>query len=591
MITKVNSDDERLAGSCFRLFDGNSALTAQVCDGADGANDGIITFSDVPAGTWTLRETVTPSTSYQFAELRDVTIEDDEVTRVTVENTLKPGRLQVNKTNTDGRALQGACFDLREDDGGARCTDAYGVVIFGNLEPGSYTLVETQAPYGYQPAADVTGIQVNPGQTRVVNVTNSLIPPPANTGSVQVQKFYCPAGEDGEGTSFFGGAQGSQQLARTAGCERGNAAFTLVGDNGSGGPGAFQTGSDGQYQVTLTEGIYRLTETDPVLEENPTVRVRVNRGQMTTVIVINYVAPPEPDPITVNVAKYTCTPSFNGTRYEDFMESCANDEQLTNTITIRLQGPVTAKGVTGDGGERGKTTFTGLTPGSYTIFEERPHGIPTDYLFCGFQNSAESQWKAVNGSLTVKLDYGQTLTCTFHNIPEVVTEDTGTILVRKFVCEIKNPPKGYDWEEECGLSHQNASFSLARYDAESQAYGEPVIVQANPDGFVRFTHLQPGSYQLREVDGAWCHAESNSVNAQGDVVVTANKLSEVWIYNCVEPTEPPNTGSGDAATNPPPAGLPTGGEGNGEGPAELPSVAAFPLLAAAAWYANRRRAA
>jgi uncharacterized surface anchored protein len=586
VVTKVDGDGNRLAGACFRLFDGNRAVTLQVCDAADGASDGRITFANVPLGTWTLRETVTPSTDYQYAEQQDVRIRLNETTRVTVENELKPGRLQVNKTNTDGRVLQEACFDLREDTGGARCTDAYGVVVFSGLEPGRYTLVETQAPFGYQKTADVTNIEVRPGQTKVVNVVDQRTPPPANTGSVQVQKFYCPT--DGESrTAFFGGAQGSAELSRTAGCERGNAVFTLVGDNGTGGPGSFQTGSNGQYQVTVTEGIYRLTETDPQYgESQSTVRVRVNRGQMTTVIVINYVAPPEPEPIEIDVAKFTCAPSFNGTRYEDFMEGCTGEQQLTNDITVRLEGPVTGRAVTGGTGERGRVSFTDLVPGTYTISEDRPLTIPTDYLFCGLASNAVDQMKAVNGSLTVTLDYGDTLTCTFHNIPEVLTPDSGTILVRKFVCEVKSPPKGYDFEEECGLSHQNASFSLAKYNAEMQTYGEPVVVQANPDGFARWTHLSPGSYKLVEVDGTWCHAESNSVNAQGDVVVQANKLSEVWIYNCVEPQTPPNTGSGDAATNPPPATLPA----DGTGPVELPAISP-PILAAGAWLENRRRAA
>ncbi|MBA3380177.1 MAG: hypothetical protein H0T93_14970, partial [Chloroflexia bacterium] len=584
VITKVDGDGDALAGSCFRIFEGNSPITPQVCDSSDGSNDGLIRFNEIPVGTWTLRETIVPSQSYQFADLVDVQIRNNQTTEITVANELKPGRLQVNKTNEDGHVLQGACFDVAGDGAGEKCTNASGIVTFSNLEPGRYTLTETRAPYGYERAADIDDIRINPGATRVVNIVDERTPPPANTGSVQVQKFYCPAGEEGERTEFFGGAQGTQQLARTAGCEKGNAVFTLAADPGEGGPGEFQTGADGQYQVTVTEGLYRLTETDPDLEGNSTVRVRVNRGQMTTVIVINYLAPPEPEAATIDVAKYTCTPSFNGTLYEDFAAGCSASGQLTNNVTVRIEGPVAAKAITGDGGERGVTSFEDLAPGTYTIYEDRPYSIPTDYLFCGANPDLPADQKAVNGTLTLRIEYGDTLTCRFFNIPEQLTEDTGTILVRKYVCEVTNPPKGYDWDEECRLSNQNASFSLAFYNAEMKAFEDPEIGQANPDGLLRFTGLVPGTYQLREVDGAWCHAESNSVNSAGDVVVTANRLSEVWIYNCVDTQEPPNTGSGDAATNPPPGESPA----PFDEPHALPGLA-LPLLTAGAWLGGRNR--
>ncbi|MBA2775561.1 MAG: hypothetical protein H0U31_02390, partial [Chloroflexia bacterium] len=410
VVSKVDGDDDPLAGACFRLFDGNLPITAQVCDSTDGANDGRTRFGDIPVGTWTLRETVTPSPSFQYAQLVDVQIRSDQTTEVTIENVLKTGRLQVNKTNEDGHVLQGACFDVQGDNAGARCTNATGVVTFSDLEPGTYTLVETQAPYGYERASDVQNIQILPGQTKVIHVVDERTPPPANTGSVQVQKFYCPAGEGGERTQFFGGAQGSQQLARTAGCDKGNAVFTMIAEGGEGGPGEFQTGTDGQYQVTIPEGLYRLTETDPDLEGNSTVLVRINRGQMTTVIVINYLEPPEPAAAAIDATKHTCPPSFNGTLYEDFAEGCSGPGQLTNNITIRIEGPVSAKAVTGDGGTLGVTSFEDLPPGAYTIYEDRPFNIPTDYLFCGFNPDLPADWKAVNGKLTVTIDFGETLT-------------------------------------------------------------------------------------------------------------------------------------------------------------------------------------
>jgi hypothetical protein len=38
---------------------------------------------------------------------------------------------------------------------------------------------------------------------------------------------------------------------------------------------------------------------------------------------------------------------------------------------------------------------------------------------------------------------------------------------------------------------------------------------------------------MSEDGGNWCHAESDSVNAQGDVTVRANERSTVWIFHCV----------------------------------------------------------
>jgi hypothetical protein len=587
IVYKQDEAQQELPGGCFRLYNGDAPVTGQVCDNSDGTNDGTIQFSDVPTGTWTLRETLAPSTSYQIADSRDVTIRNDETTEVSVINTLKLGRIQIYKTNPKGQPLQEACFDLAPDGNDARCTDAAGVVVFSNLTPGTYNLTEVQAPYGYDEIAPMEGVKVQPGQTTVLRLVDKLTPPPANTGSVQIQKFYCPAGEAGERTRFLSGADGTAALANTSGCEKGNAVFTLIGESGEGGPGQFSTGDDGQYQVTVRQGVYDLTETDPDLAGDSDVQLRVYTGQLTTVVVINDIAPPEPEPATINVSKYTCSASFGGTLHEDFAQNCSSSEQLTNNITIRAQGPVNARHVTGDGGQRGQTSFTDLPPGTYTIYEDRPYNIPTDYLFCGFNGDAPSDYKAVNGKLEIDVEYGQTLTCQFFNIPEDLTEDTGTILVRKYVCEVENPPKGYDWENECRLSDEGANFTISRFNEEMQGFGEKTTGQANPDGLLRFTRLMPGMYQLLEVDSTWCHAESNSVNAKGEVVVQVNKLAEVWIYNCVKPNSPPNTGSGDAARTLNPFGE-VGGD-DGPGAATIAISLAWPLLAAGVWFTVRRR--
>jgi uncharacterized surface anchored protein len=588
LIYKQDGGKKILVGACFRLYDGNNPLTNTVCDGTDGSNDGIIRFSDIPVGTWELRETIAPSDAYQAAAPSDVEIEKDETTEVTVVNTLKTGRIKVEKTNPSGTALQGACFDVLEDSAGEKCTDANGFVLFDKLAPGSYTLRETKAPYGYQAIKDKTGIKVYAAKTTITEIVDQRIPADPNTGSVQVLKFYCPAGEAGERTVFLGGAAGNAELAKTAGCEVGNAAFNLDQDDGNGGPGNFTVGNDGRYQVSVPAGTYTLEETDPDLEGNSSVKLKVYKNQLTTVVVINYLAPPEPDPITINVTKWTCTPSFNGTLYDDFAQNCTEDSQLTNNITFRAEGPTNQKHVSGDGGQLGKTTFTDLTPGNYSLYEELPYNIPTSYGYCGVDSSWPADYKVVNGAFNLKLDWGDTLTCNFFNIPEDVTDTTGVVLVRKFVCDIKAPPKGYDWFEECSLSDQNAKFALNSYNGKTGKFQEFTQGTANNDGFLRFTKLKPGTYELKEIGATWCHAESDNVDSKGNVVVKAGKVSTVWIFNCVPTKNPPNTGSGDAAPNPPPVDG-DGNNGGGLAPTVTPAISyGWPLLLAAAWITWKR---
>src|SRR5699024_10236640 len=91
-------------------------------------------------------------------------------------------------------------------------------------------------------------------------------------------------------------------------------------------------------------------------------------------------------------------------------------------------------------------------------------------------------------------------------------------------------------------------FEIQQVDPKSgDLIGDPVQTNTNADGIVQFPMLVPGTYKLAEGDGEWCFARSNSVDANGDVVVQQDTSSEVWVYNCVGTKSPPKTGSGDAA--------------------------------------------
>ncbi|MER3437966.1 MAG: hypothetical protein C4346_10465, partial [Chloroflexota bacterium] len=542
-VKKVDAKGNPLPGACFSLKQGVVTKVPSRCDSADGANDGTITFTGIAVGTYTLHETQPPSASYEPVADTTVTITANTTKVITIKNTLKRGRILVKKVDQKGQPVQNACFDLAPDGAGAKCTDASGQVVFDNLDSTIvYKLTETKAPLGYVPVPPKTNIVVQPGLTTTITIVDKKAPPPPDTGSIRVIKFFCPAGKSGEATVFYDSSDpGTKKLAQTANCKKGNASFTLD-PQGPGETIEFNTGADGEYQATLPTGTYVLTEK----ATGASVEVEIFLNQQTTVVVLNFVKPQKPKPVTIKVTKYTCEPGFAGVYYSDFVDNCAYDEALTNGVTFRVAGAATQKRVTGDGGQKGKTTFSNLPAGFYTLEEEPPAGVGTVYGFCGWDPN-NPEFKTVDEDISFNLGQGDVFSCTFFNIPEEVTDTTGVIVIHKYVCDLPplKRPANFDWFNECAIQTTGVKFALS---LRTGGLYKPVSTgMTNPDGILRFGMLKPGTYQIKEVGGDWCHAESDSVDAQGNVIVKAGQRANVWIFNCVPTKEPPNTGAGTTA--------------------------------------------
>ncbi|MBA3450514.1 MAG: hypothetical protein H0T18_04810, partial [Chloroflexia bacterium] len=529
-----------LAGSCFALIDGGGQALAPRCDINGGADDGVILLPDIAVGEYTLRETRRPSADYEPAPDVGVEIIENITADVEVENRLRNGRILIRKTDPNGTPLAGACFDIVGDAAGESCTDATGTLVFSGLAPSIYRVVETAAPPGFLGGPALDPITVRPGSTTTVDVVNEPVPPPPDSGSIQVRKFFCPVGPGGGGITFVDSSNpDGGGLARTAGCTFGDAAFVLDGPSG---PIEFRTGSGGRFQTTLETGDYVLTELATGSSEALTVSVNT----LTTVVVVNYVEPEGEEPATIDVVKYTCAPGFQGRVWLDFAEFCRSDETLTNNVGFRLSGALSARRVTGDAGIGGVTQFAGLPAGDYRLREETPLGAVAVYAFCGL-DPASPNGRAVGDALTLRLAAGQTVTCHWFNVPEDLTGNTGAITVYKYACPVTVPPRSFDWYGRCDPQGQGVRFSLSVLDRDQFV---PVVTGATDgDGILRFTRLQPGAYQLTELDATWCHAESDNVNRDGNLIVEAGERASVWIFDCVGAKNPPNTGAGPMWAN------------------------------------------
>lgn len=191
---KLSDSNTPLGGATFELKDATGKVTTQT-----SSSNGLVKFDNLKKGTYTLTETVAPSNYSKDPKTYTVVIASNGDIKVdgvlyTGTNVFKVinkkilGSIEVVKhqSGDESKLLAGASFELRDSTGkviNTVTTGTDGKALFSSLQLGSYTLVETKAPSGYQLKTDPITVQVT-NDTKVVikvaNKSNSAILP--NTG-------------------------------------------------------------------------------------------------------------------------------------------------------------------------------------------------------------------------------------------------------------------------------------------------------------------------------------------------------------------------------------------------------------------------
>lgn len=267
---KIAGSEGTLTGASFALLQGEEVVKRAISDDV-----GEVTFANLKAGDYILRETSAPE---KFALMSDKSISIDAEGNVegligdSIENHYKKIYLEFLKTDEQSNPLTGAKFVLKNVSGGDLSEFQGEEVRDDNNEltkvryylddvlPGTYTLMETEAPGGYQVLGDIGTVTVTEqrevtfvqresdnqnkatvaftGEKIVVSlptVVNQKIP----SLKLKVQKL------DGEGKVGLDGAE-----------------FTLTGPNGM--PKKEVTADGGWVAFEdLSPGAYQLTETSP----------------------------------------------------------------------------------------------------------------------------------------------------------------------------------------------------------------------------------------------------------------------------------------------------------------------------------------
>ncbi|CAM3065649.1 SpaA isopeptide-forming pilin-related protein [Sporolactobacillus spathodeae] len=210
-LTKVDKNDHNihLQGAEFELQDSNGNPVTKDAAGDSlpttwkTDSNGQFTVSGLAPGSYQFVETKAP-TNYDLDatpipfKITDTDISSQELTAT---DKLSPGTVQLTKVDKNDMSihLQGATFKLVDSKGNAVTkdsdgntlptswtTDSNGLFTVGNLAPGDYQFIETQAPYGYdldaapipftiaksqQKAAEITATdKLTPGDVRLTKV-------------------------------------------------------------------------------------------------------------------------------------------------------------------------------------------------------------------------------------------------------------------------------------------------------------------------------------------------------------------------------------------------------------------------------------
>ena len=181
-ITKTDAvqNDRMLSGAVFSVYEEESGRKAgELMTGKDGTAG-----MELPAGSYTMKETTAPEGYLLSSNAIHVSLQEGEVKELTVtnrreggtEDIKEPGALRITKRDAEsGKRLKDAIFGIYEIDTdncmGEVTTDRKGVAEI-ELEPGSYYLLELEAPEGYRLDEEKTGFRVRSGITMEKTVKN-----------------------------------------------------------------------------------------------------------------------------------------------------------------------------------------------------------------------------------------------------------------------------------------------------------------------------------------------------------------------------------------------------------------------------------
>jgi uncharacterized surface anchored protein len=367
-VTKTDQNGIGLAGAVFQLFRGTTQ--AGSCTTADGSNNTTLgkcsfgSFTGTGTASFTVHE-LTPPNGYSGSTDQSLTFtfgNTPQTVPFTFSDTPVPGTIKVQKNDSNGHGLAGAVFTLYQNGApvplnGANetcTTDSSGACSFTNVALGTYSVVESTTPSGYETAAPQT-------------VTIGLGSAP-NTGDTETKTFVDPAAPatldvvktDPNGVGLPGAVfQLLQGTTVKASCTTGDGTNnTTLGEC-----------SFGQFTGTGTVSYTVHEQTPPNGYSGSTDQpLTVTYGNVAQTLSVTFTDTPVPGRVSItktdDASPANVLAGATFALYSDTELGVATDSP---TQVDADDHPVTGATCTTD--STGTCSITSVPPGSYTVFE------------------------------------------------------------------------------------------------------------------------------------------------------------------------------------------------------------------------------